>query len=130
MRDPLSRDFSSLQASQDFWLHRVYENFRQLLTPARIFPSSANGAPLHLLTFKRTATAGRARTASYRGSQEGGLSFCRTVVSLSSPLPKRTTLGALHWAKRAAAAKMIRDLRDMDSSRRVPPFHSLLRAGS
>ncbi len=64
MRDPLSRDFSSLQASQDFWLHRVYENFRQLLTPARIFPSSANGAPLHLLTFKRTATAGRARTAS------------------------------------------------------------------
>src|SRR6266446_3118967 len=55
----------------------------------------------------------------YRGSQEGGLSFCRTVVSFSSPLPKRTTLGALHWAKKAAAAKMIRDLRAMDSSRRI-----------
>src|SRR5260370_28338589 len=107
MRDPLARDFSTLQASQDSWLHRVYENFRQLFTPARIFPSSANGAPLHLLTFKRTATAGHARTASLLthavllsgilllnfashvpGSQEGGLRFCRTVVSLSSPLPK------------------------------------------
>jgi len=64
MRDPLSRDFSSLQASPDSWLHRVRENFQQLLTPSRIFPSSANGAPLHLLTFKRTATAGGARTAS------------------------------------------------------------------
>jgi len=51
MRDPLSRDFSSLQASPDSWLHRVSENFQQLLAPSRNFPSSANGAPLHLLTF-------------------------------------------------------------------------------
>jgi protein TonB len=64
MREPLSRDFSSLQASPDSWLHRVRENFQQLLRPSRIFPSSANGAPLHLLTFKRTSTAGGARTAS------------------------------------------------------------------
>jgi periplasmic protein TonB len=64
MRDPLSRDLSSLQASPDSWLHRVRENLQQFLTPARIFPSSANGAPLHLLTFKRSATAGGARTIS------------------------------------------------------------------
>jgi TonB family protein len=64
MRDPLSRDFSAIQASQDSWLHRVRENFRQLLTPTRIFPSPANGAPLHLLSFRRSATAGGARTAS------------------------------------------------------------------
>ncbi len=64
MRDPLSRDFSSLQPSQDSWVHRVCDNFRQLLTPTRIFPSSANGAPLHLLTFRHSATAGGARTAS------------------------------------------------------------------
>src|SRR5216684_2498192 len=64
MREPLSRDFSSLQPSQDSWLRRVRDNFQQLLSPARIFPSSANGAPLHLLTFRRTATAGGARTLS------------------------------------------------------------------
>jgi protein TonB len=64
MRDPLSRDFSSLQPSQDSWLHRVRDNFHQLLAPSRIFPSSANGAPLHLLTFKRTSAAGGARTVS------------------------------------------------------------------
>ena len=64
MRDPLSRDFSSFQPSQDSWLRRVRDNFQQLLMPARIFPSSANGAPLHLLTFRRTATAGGARTLS------------------------------------------------------------------
>ena len=64
MRDPLSRGFSSLQLQQDFWFDRVCENIRQLLAPARIFPSSANGAPLHVLNFRRSATAGGARTAS------------------------------------------------------------------
>lgn len=64
MRDPLSRGFSSLQPSKDSWFHRVCENFRQLFAPARIFPSSANGASLHVLNFRRSATAGGARTAS------------------------------------------------------------------
>lgn len=64
MRDPLSRDFSSFRQSQDSWLRRFRENFRQLFTPARIFPSSANGAPLHVLSFRRSETAGGARTAS------------------------------------------------------------------
>jgi periplasmic protein TonB len=64
MYDPLSRDFSSLQPAQDSWLHRVRENFRQLLTPTSLSASSANGAPLHLLTFKRSPAWGGARTAS------------------------------------------------------------------
>src|SRR5260370_13694273 len=64
MRDPLSRGFSSLPSSQDSWLRRVRDNFRQLLTPVRIFPSSANGAPLHLLNLRHSATAGGARTVS------------------------------------------------------------------
>ncbi len=64
MREPLSRDFSSLQPSQASRLRRVRDNFQQLLSPARIFPSSANGAPLLLLTLRRTATAGGARTLS------------------------------------------------------------------
>jgi protein TonB len=64
MRDPLSRDFSVLQPSQDSWLHRVRDNFHLFFTPVRIFPSSVNGAPLHLLNPRRTATAGGAGTAS------------------------------------------------------------------
>jgi periplasmic protein TonB len=65
MRDPLSRDFSSLQSSQDSWLYRVRDNFRQLFRPARIFPSSANGAPLHLLRLDGTSRTGRAQSISF-----------------------------------------------------------------
>jgi hypothetical protein len=65
MRHPLSRDFSSLQPSQDSWLHRVRDNFHQLLTPARIFPSSANGAPLHLLRVGSSAPASHAQGVSF-----------------------------------------------------------------
>ena len=64
MRDPLSRDFSSLQPSQDSWLHRVRENFHQLITPSRIFPSSANGAPIHLLVQGKSARSGQAHSVS------------------------------------------------------------------
>jgi periplasmic protein TonB len=65
MRDPLSRLFSSLSPSQDSLLHRIRENFRQLLTPARIFPSSANGAPIHLPRWERSSLSGRAQSASF-----------------------------------------------------------------
>lgn len=46
MRDPFFRPFSP--SPRDSWLQRIRENFRQAFSPARIFPSSANGAPLHL----------------------------------------------------------------------------------
>jgi protein TonB len=65
MRDPLSRDFSCFRPpSQDSWLQRVRDNFRQLLTPSRIFPSSANGAPLHLLRLDSSPGANRAHGVS------------------------------------------------------------------
>jgi protein TonB len=65
MHDPLSRNFSSLQQTSDSWLHRVRDNFHQLLTPARIFPSSANGAPLHVLRFGNSAHASHAQGVSF-----------------------------------------------------------------
>jgi periplasmic protein TonB len=65
MRDPLSRDFSALQQAQDSWIHRVRDNFHQLLTPARVFPSPANGAPLHLLRFDKSPRASRAQSVSF-----------------------------------------------------------------
>jgi protein TonB len=64
MRDPLSRVFSSLQSSQDSWLRRVRDNFHQLVRPIRIFPSSANGAPLHLLRLDSRPRARRAQGIS------------------------------------------------------------------
>jgi len=64
MRNPLSRDFSALHQNQDSWIHRVRENFRQLLEPAGIFPSSANGAPIHLLQQGKSARAGQAQSVS------------------------------------------------------------------
>ena len=65
MRDPLSRAFFSLHSSRDSWLRRVRDNFRQLLTPARIFPSSANGAPIHFLNWEKSRRTGRAQGASF-----------------------------------------------------------------
>jgi len=65
MRDPLLRSFSSLPSSSDSWFLRVRDNLRQLFTAAPLFPSSANGAPIHLPGFKTSATAGRARTLSF-----------------------------------------------------------------
>jgi len=64
MRDPLSRSFASLQSSKDSWFLRVRENLRQLFTSSPLFPSSANGAPIHLPRWDRSARAGHAQSAS------------------------------------------------------------------
>jgi periplasmic protein TonB len=64
MREPLSRFFAPLQPSTDTWFVRVKENLVQVLHSPPLFPSSANGAPIHVLKFNRTATANRAQTAS------------------------------------------------------------------
>jgi periplasmic protein TonB len=63
MRDPFSRSGNFL-SSQDSWLQRVRENFHQLVAPTRIFPRSANGAPIHLLQHSRSARSGQAQSAS------------------------------------------------------------------
>ncbi|HYL85281.1 MAG TPA: TonB family protein [Candidatus Angelobacter sp.] len=64
MRDPFSRNFYALPSSRDSLLCRICDNFQQLLAPARIFPSSANGAPLHLPRWERSPRSRRAQSAS------------------------------------------------------------------
>src|SRR5580700_1798520 len=64
MREPLSRFFAPLQPSTDTWFVRVRENLRQLFHSTPLFPSSANGAPIHLVKFHRTTNTNRAQTAS------------------------------------------------------------------
>jgi len=61
---PLLRCLSSLPSSTDSWFLRVRENLRQLFTAVPLFPSSANGAPIHLLEHKGSPRIIRAQTVS------------------------------------------------------------------
>jgi periplasmic protein TonB len=63
MRDPFFRPFSS--SPRDSFLQRIRENFHQAFTPARIFPFSANGAPIHLLSWRRVPVVHGSRTISF-----------------------------------------------------------------
>jgi periplasmic protein TonB len=64
VRDPFLRSLALLSSSRDCWVHRIRENLQQLFAPARIFPSSANGAPLELLPSRPPSLANRSRTIS------------------------------------------------------------------
>ncbi|HET8922018.1 MAG TPA: energy transducer TonB [Candidatus Acidoferrum sp.] len=90
MRDPLSRLFSSQQSSRDSWLHRVRENFQQLLAPARTFPSSANGAPIHLLRWGKPGPTGRAQ--SYSVLAHVAIISALALIALHPPGSKHSPL--------------------------------------
>lgn len=62
MRDPFFRPFSS--SPRDSLLQRIRGNLSQAFAPARIFPSSANGAPLHSLHWDRSTRLKRAQSVS------------------------------------------------------------------
>jgi protein TonB len=64
MRDPFPRSFASLPSSNESWFFRVRENLRQLFAAAPLFPSSANGAPIHFLKWESASRSGRAQGAS------------------------------------------------------------------
>jgi protein TonB len=64
MRDPFLRSFSGDDPTTESWLHRVRENLGQLLIPSHLKPSSANGAPIHLLKFDKSLRPARAQGAS------------------------------------------------------------------
>jgi TonB family protein len=65
MRDFFARSFSSQQDSADNLITRIRANFREAVRPVRWKVSSANGAPLHLLKFDRSAHPGRAQGVSF-----------------------------------------------------------------
>src|SRR3984957_5283553 len=65
MRDPFLRSFfSGNDPTTESWLNRVRENLGQLLIPSHFKPSSANGAPIHLLKFDKSLRPVRAQGAS------------------------------------------------------------------
>ena len=65
MRDPFFRSLPAFSSSRDSLLRRIRENFRQAFAPVRMFPSSANGAPLHALRWERSSRLKRAQSASF-----------------------------------------------------------------
>jgi protein TonB len=62
MRTPVLRSTPSSESQN--WFARVRENFRQLLTPTGLSPSSSNGAPIHLLKLEGGRHSNRAQTMS------------------------------------------------------------------
>jgi protein TonB len=64
MRDPFLRPFALLSSSRDSWFDRIRENLPQMFHSPRIFPSSANGAPLDLLPSRPPSVAKGSRTIS------------------------------------------------------------------
>ncbi len=64
MRKPFVRSPSGTRSLRESWIRRVRENASHLFASARFRPSSANGAPIHLLKFDKTSRPARAQTAS------------------------------------------------------------------
>jgi periplasmic protein TonB len=64
MRDPFLRSFFGNDPSTESWVNRVRENLGQLLLPSHFKPSSANGAPIHLLKFDKSLRPARAQVVS------------------------------------------------------------------
>ncbi len=64
MQYPFLRSFSGNESSSESWLNRVRDNLGQLLIPSHFKPSSANGAPIHLLKFDKSLRPARAQGAS------------------------------------------------------------------
>ena len=87
MRDPFFRSFNS--SPRDSWLQRIRENFRQAFAPARIFPSSANGAPLHSVRWERSTRSHRAHSASLLTHGAVITALLVTAVHPPSPNPNR-----------------------------------------
>jgi periplasmic protein TonB len=115
MRDPHLRvfpgnDASANFSSEDSWLNRVRENLGQLLIPAHLKPSSANGAPIHLLKFEKSPRPARAQGASLitHAAIFGGLIFL--LANGPRNVPLRTGTGTVLHVPPDIPAAVLRSL--------------------
>src|SRR5258705_190846 len=79
------RRFSFSYLLTHSWFGRVSNNFSQLFTSAGLAPTSANGAPIHLLKFERSKRSGRAQTLSLLTH----LAAIATIFSIASQTVRR-----------------------------------------
>src|SRR5580692_94017 len=89
MHEPFLRSFSGRDPSRESWLNRVRENLGQLLIPSHLKPTSANGAPIHLLKFDKSLRPARAQSASLltHGAIFAALVLLLTKGPSSHPFP-------------------------------------------
>jgi len=80
-----SFSFSFSFSLVDSWFGRVIENLWQLFSPSGLTPTSANGAPIHLLRFERSKGSGRAQTLSLLTH----LAAIVTILSIASQTVRR-----------------------------------------
>jgi len=85
VRGVRQRRFSFSYLLTHSWFGRVSENFSQLFTSAALAPTSANGAPIHLLKFERSKRSGRAQTLSFLTH----LAAIATILSIASQTVRR-----------------------------------------
>src|SRR5690348_4731653 len=107
MRQPSFRPFASLSSSRDSLLQRIRENFQQAFAPARIFPSSANGVPLHLPRWGRSPRSGRAQSASL--VMHGAI---LTALALAAVHPPRPNPKPIRPGETGGIVPVTRDLLD------------------
>lgn len=61
MLAPFLPRFAPSDSKPDSWWTRVHENLRQLTAPGGLSPTSANGAPIHVLKLSRSSAAGQGK---------------------------------------------------------------------
>lgn len=80
---PILPGLSFSSQEPDSWWNRIRENLSNVIAPAHASPSSANGAPIHLLNIDKKARAGRAQTIS--AVTHAGLVATLVLVAFRSP---------------------------------------------
>jgi protein TonB len=84
MLEPSLRGFSPFDVKSSSWITRVQENLRHLFTSMRLMPTSAHGAPIHLLRLERSGRARSSQTVSLL-THLGVLAALLLVATVGSP---------------------------------------------
>jgi periplasmic protein TonB len=116
MRDRFFRPLTSVLSSSDSLIRRVMENFHQVLTPTRIFPSSANGAPLHLPRWGESAGSNKAHSASLLTHAAVITALVLAAVHPPGPNPKHPVPGERIPGVLRAPSDLLKRLRGLHPS--------------
>src|SRR5579864_4046239 len=93
MAEPFLRGFSRRVTESPSWFARVRENLRQLFTTVRLRPTSANGAPIHLLRLESSGRAGSSQTVSLITHLGILVVLCAALAGKPSPRTDRALSG-------------------------------------
>jgi len=116
MPDFLPRFSTASQNSSESWLSRVCSNAQQLTHRTGLSLSSANGAPLHLVDFRRGSRLGRAQYGSMLTHAAIISALAIWAVHPSAQKPPRTTAGESSRQLTPLSPELLRQLIGRDPS--------------